>query len=68
MVYRSPSATNPFWDNFHYSVKKAIESSSRVMITRDLNVDLLIETNHRLNEIMYNFNLRNCINEQMYIE
>jgi hypothetical protein len=36
---------------------------TRVVITGDLNVDLLIETNHRLNESMYNFNLRNCINE-----
>jgi hypothetical protein len=33
------------------------------VITGDLNVDLLIETNHRLNEIMYNFNLTNCINK-----
>ena len=63
VAYRSPSAINPFWNNLHYSVEKAIESSSRVVITGDLNVDLLIETNHRLNEIMYNFNLRNCINE-----
>jgi hypothetical protein len=63
VVYRSPSASNSFWDNFHYSVETAIESSSRVVITDDLNVDLLIETNHRLNEIMYNFNLTNCINE-----
>jgi hypothetical protein len=37
--------------------------SEEVVITGDLNVDLLIEINHRLNEIMYNFNLRNCINE-----
>jgi hypothetical protein len=54
VVYRSPSAINPFWNNFHYSVEKAIESSL-VVITGDLNVDLLIETNHRLNEIMYNY-------------
>jgi hypothetical protein len=59
-----PNTTNPFRDNFHYSLEKATESSSRVLITDDLkNVDLLIETNHRLNEIMYNFNLTHCINE-----
>ena len=65
MVYRLPSVTNPFWDNFHYSVEKTIESSSSVLITGNMKVDLLIETNHRLNEITCrcNYNLRNCINE-----
>ena len=42
-VYRSPGAVNNFWGNFHISVERAFESSPRIIITGDLNVNLLIE-------------------------
>jgi len=49
---------------FNILLKKASESSSCVVDTaRDLNVDLLITTNHVLNEFLYNLNLANCVNE-----
>jgi hypothetical protein len=62
-VYRSPGAVNNFWENFHISIERAFESSPRIIITGDLNVNLLIENDHRLNQIINIFNLTNCIRE-----
>jgi hypothetical protein len=42
----------PFWDNFDYSFEQALTFTENIIITGDLNVDLLIQTNHKLNEIM----------------
>jgi hypothetical protein len=62
-VYRSPGAVNNFWENLHISIERAFESSPRIIITGDLNVNLLIENDHRLNQIINIFNLTNCIRE-----
>ena len=62
-VYRSPGAVNNFWENFDISIERAFESSPRIIITGDLNVNLLIENDHRLNQIINIFNLTNCIRE-----
>jgi hypothetical protein len=43
--------------------ERAFESSPRIIITGDLNVNLLIENDHRLNQIINIFNLTNCIRE-----
>jgi hypothetical protein len=43
--------------------ERAFESSPRIIITGDLNVNLLIENDHRLNQIINIFNLINCIRE-----
>ena len=63
VVYRSPGTTLPFWGNFHASLEKAFELSPRILITGDLNVNLLVENNHVLNEIMNICNLKKCISE-----
>ena len=42
-VYRSPGAVNNFWENLHISIERAFESSPRIIITGDLNVNLLIK-------------------------
>jgi hypothetical protein len=44
--------TESFWDNFDYSLEQALNFTENIIITGDLNVDLLIQTNHKLNEIM----------------
>jgi hypothetical protein len=42
VVYRSPGAIQPFWQNFEYSIKEAFNYTSNVIITGDLNIDLLV--------------------------
>jgi hypothetical protein len=65
MVYRSPGATNLFWQNFEYSIKEAFNYTSNVIITGDLNVDLFIENNtgNSLSNIINVFYLQNVIHE-----
>jgi hypothetical protein len=55
--------TKSFWDNFDYSLEQALNFTENIIITGDLNVDLLIQTNHKLNEIMTLYDLTNVINE-----
>ena len=68
VVYRTHGAINPFWDNFQSSVEEALNISPFVVITGDLNVDLLRETNHRLNEIIQFYNLTNHISEPTRVD
>ena len=63
VVYRLPGTTESFWDNFDYSLEQALNFTENIIITGDLNVDLLIQTNHKLNEIMTLYDLTNVINE-----
>ena len=63
VVYRSPGTTESFWDTFDYSLEQALNFIENIIITGDLNVDLLIQTNHKLNEIMTLYDLTNVINE-----
>ena len=62
-VYRSPGTGQPFWQNFEHSIEQAFNYSSYIVITGDLNVDLLVENNHTLNDILTVFYLKNVINE-----
>jgi hypothetical protein len=70
MVYRSPGATNLFWQNFEYSIKEAFNYTSNVIITGDLNVDLFIENNtgNSLSNIINVFYLQNVIHEHTRIK
>ena len=52
VVYRQPNGNYPFWDKFHQSVDNATNYSSNVVITGDLNVDVLSEQSHNLVDIM----------------
>jgi hypothetical protein len=63
VVYRPPGTTESFWDNFDYSLEQALNFTEDIIITGDLNVDLLTQTNHKLNEIMTLYDLTNVINE-----
>ena len=63
VVYRPPGTTASFWDNFDYSLEQALNCTENIIITGDLNVDLLTQTNHKLNEIMTLYDLTNVINE-----
>ena len=63
VVYRPPGTTESSWDNFDYSLEQALNFTENIIITGDLNVDLLIQTNHKLNEIMTLYDLSNVINE-----
>ncbi|CAC5424809.1 unnamed protein product [Mytilus coruscus] len=62
-VYRPPGNGTDFWNNFDYSIEQALNVTSNVVITGDLNVDLLTECNHRLNEIIQLYNMTNVIKE-----
>ena len=63
VVYRPPGTTESFWDHFDYSLEQALNFTENTIITGDLNVDLLTQTNHKLNEIMTLYDLTNVINE-----
>ena len=63
IVYRPPGITASFWVNFDYSLEQALHFTENIIITGDLNVDLLTQTNHRLNEILTLYDLTNVINE-----
>ena len=63
VVYRSPGTTASFWDNFDYSLEQALNFTEHIIINGDLNVDLLTQTNHKLNEILTLYDLTNVLNE-----
>ena len=63
VVYRPPGADQSFWNNFDYSVEQALNYTENIVITGDLNVDLLTQTYHRLNEIINLYGLTNMITE-----
>ena len=63
-VYRPPSANPNFWENFIHSVDKASEISNHILITGDINVDMLSNfSRHPLNDLMIQFGLSNIIDE-----
>jgi hypothetical protein len=39
-----PGATQSFWQNFEYSIEEAFNYTTNVIITGDLNIDLLLFT------------------------
>jgi hypothetical protein len=43
--YRRLRTTESFWDNFDYSLEQALNFTENIIITGDLNVDLLTQTN-----------------------
>jgi len=52
-----------FWDNFDYSLEQGLNFTENIIITGDLNVDLLTQTNHWVNEILTLSDFTNVINE-----
>ena len=59
VVYRPPGTTALICDNFDYSLEQVLHFTENLIITGDLNVDLLTQTNHKLNEIMILYDLSN---------
>jgi hypothetical protein len=50
VVYRPPGITASICDNFDYYLEQALNFTENIIITGDRNVDLLTQTNHKLNE------------------
>ena len=63
VVYRFPGATQSFCQNFEYSIEEAFNYTTNVIITGDLNIDLLVENNNSLSNIIKVFYLQNVIHE-----
>jgi hypothetical protein len=63
VVYRSPGATQSLWQNFEYSIEEAFNYTTNVIITGDLNIDLLVENNNSLSNIINVFYLQNVLHE-----
>lgn len=64
VMYRPPNSSNQFWGYLNYSVDKAFETTNNVIVTGDLNTNLLLNlNNHPLHEIMHRFSLINTITE-----
>ena len=60
-VYRPPGSDNSFWEKFEYSIEQALNYTHNIVITGDLNVDLLSQSNHRLKEMLPTLGLTNII-------
>ena len=60
-IYRPPNSLVDFWTYFQYSVEKAITYNPQIVITGDLNVDLLTNKTHKLIDIINTFQFINCI-------
>ena len=64
VTYRPPNSSNLFWDNFNYAIDKASETSNQILITGDINVDMLnLAQRHPLNDVMLRYGLSNIIDE-----
>jgi hypothetical protein len=63
IVYRTQGAINPFWRDFQHSIEQSFNFTQHVVVTGDLNVDLLHEKNHVLNDIIQLYNLTNLVKE-----
>ena len=63
IVYRPPGSGPDFWNHFEYSIEQALNFTGNVVVTGDLNVDLLDENKHRLNEIIRLYDMSNVIKE-----
>ena len=63
-LYRPPNSSSLFWEYLEYAIDKAYETSNNIIVSGDINVDLLNNLNrHPLNDIMQRFNLINTIDE-----
>lgn len=64
VLYRPPNENPLFWNYLKFSIDKAQEATNNIIITGDINVNLLNElNNHPLKDIMNTFNLSNTIKE-----
>ena len=61
-VYRPPNSDNSFWDQFYLSLESAANQNDKIIVTGDLNVDLLSERSHKLLDIMNHVGLQNYVN------
>ncbi|KAK3082416.1 hypothetical protein FSP39_020964 [Pinctada imbricata] len=60
-VYRSPSSNANFWDSLEYSIDTAVDINPHIIMVGDLNVDLLVQTDNRCNDLINRFNFTNVI-------
>ncbi|KAK3087639.1 hypothetical protein FSP39_008683 [Pinctada imbricata] len=60
-AYRAPNIGDLFWTSFENSLDAAFDMNPNIIILGDLNVDLLVETNHKLNHIINHYQLTNVI-------
>ena len=58
-IYRPPlqNVSSGIWDRLRHSLDMAFAASPNVILTGDLNVDLLSNSTHHLSDIFYHYNL-----------
>ena len=63
-AYRPENSVLPFWDNLRTSINNALDITPNIIVTGDLNVDLLtVSSNHYISEIISSFSMINVITE-----
>ena len=63
-LYRPPNSCDLFWNYLEYAIDKAYETTHNLVITGDINVNLLANrSRHPLYDIINQFNLVNTIKE-----
>ena len=60
-VYRPPSATVSFWDDFNTSVEKALDENHNLVIVGDINENQLSNKSNKFKHILLLNNLKNII-------
>ena len=60
-VYRPPNSGNDFWNNFTLSIENACCLNQNIVITGDLNTDLLSRGPSKLTDILDSFQFSNVI-------
>ena len=60
-IYRPPSSTRDFWRNLHISLENAVTENQNIIVTGDLNTDMLTVRDGDLPDLIQYFQLTNVI-------
>ena len=62
-AYRSNFSDADFWARFYHAIGIGLQETDNIVITGDLNCDLLSPSNNKLTDLMNSFNISNVINK-----
>ena len=62
-TYRSPCTDIDYWTRLTYAIGLALQVNENIIITGDLNSNLLCSNNNKLIDLVNIFNLKNVIDK-----
>ena len=60
-LYRPPNCNIQFWDHLEYSIENVINYNPNIVIVGDINVDMLTNRAHRINDLLNQYQFTNVI-------